>query len=70
MIRTCVFALALTLAVVGSRPTVADETSEKQAAELKWAKGVASDFFDAAFNGNLEAAESLIDSSLKELHAK
>ena len=46
------------------------DPNEKKAAELKWAKGVATDFLDAAFKGDLEQAESLIDASLKEAFAK
>ena len=53
-----------------STAACATEASEKKAAELKWAKGVASDFLDAAFKGNLEQAESLIDSSLKKTFGK
>jgi hypothetical protein len=46
------------------------DASDKKAEELQWAKGVATDFLDAAFNGDLEQAESLIDSSLKKVFAE
>jgi hypothetical protein len=49
------------------QPACAEEKDEKKAAELKWAKQVADDFFDAAFKGcNLAQAETLLDSSLKK----
>jgi hypothetical protein len=51
------------------QPAGAIEESKKEA-ELKWAKGVAADFLEAAFNGKLEQAESLIDSSLKTAFAR
>jgi hypothetical protein len=59
------------LLMASLQPTVraADDT-ERKAAELKWAKGVASDFFDAAFKGNVEQAESLLDPTLKKTFAK
>jgi len=70
MIR--LYALALWLLLLGwfSQLACAADVSKKKAAELKWAKGVATDFIDAAFNSNLEQAESLIDSSLKKALAK
>jgi hypothetical protein len=43
-----------------------DKQKDKKSAELKWARGVASDFFEAAFKANLVMAENLIDSSLKK----
>jgi len=51
-------------------PAFATDESVKKAAERKWAKGVATDFLDAAFNGKLEQAESLMDLSLKKSFAK
>ncbi len=55
--------LLLTPPASGTEPT-------KKEAELKWAKGVATDFFEAAFKGKLEQAECLIDSSMKNAFAK
>jgi hypothetical protein len=42
----------------------------KKAEDLKWAKGVASDFLTAAFEGDTKSAAALIDVSLKEAYAK
>jgi hypothetical protein len=70
MIRFFSLAPWLLLMVWFSQLACAADVSEKKAAELKWAKGVATDFFDAAFNSKLEQAESLIDSSLKRAFAK
>jgi hypothetical protein len=46
------------------------EAETKKAAELKWAKGVMSDFLDAAFGGRLAHAEALLDVTLKKTMAK
>jgi hypothetical protein len=52
------------------QPACAADVNRKKAAELRWAKGVARDFLEAAFTGQLEQAESLIDTSLKKSFAK
>jgi|GEM_PF-7001086 len=70
MIRLYALALGLLLSSWASQLTCADDMSDKKSAELKWAKGVATDFLNAAFNGKIEQAESLIDSSLKMAFAK
>jgi hypothetical protein len=70
MIRLYVLVPGLLLLGWFSPLVCAADVSEKKAAELKWAEGVATDFFDAAFNSKLEQAESLIDSSLKKVFAK
>src|SRR5262250_3420457 len=70
MIRLYALPAGLLLLSLLIQPARAADVSEKKAAELKWAKGVAVDFLDAAFNGHLEQAESLIDSSLKASFAR
>jgi hypothetical protein len=70
MIRSYVLASGLLLLGWFSPPDCVADVGEKKAAELKWAKGVATDFFDSAFNGKLEQAECLIDSSLQKAFAK
>jgi hypothetical protein len=70
MIRLYALAPVLLLSGFLMQPARAAEGGEKKAAELKWAKGVATDFLDAAFHSNIEQAESLIDSSLKKTLAK
>lgn len=57
------------ISLLVSTGDVSDQDAKKTA-ELKWAKGVASDFLAAAFDGQLEQAEALIDSSLKKSFAK
>jgi hypothetical protein len=69
MNRSYVLASGLLLGLLG-QPACAADAGEKKTAELKWAKGVAVDFFDAAFSGQFEQAESMIDSSLKASFAK
>ncbi len=51
-------------------PGLAADEGDRRVAELKWAKGVATDFLDSAFNGNLVQAEGLLDSSLKRSFAR
>jgi len=70
MIRLYALAPGLLLLAWFSQFACAADVSEKKASELKWAKGVATDFLDAAFNSKLEQAESLIDSSLKKAFAR
>ena len=70
MIRLYSLAPVFLLLGLFIQPACAAEKDDKKAAELEWAKGVAKDFFEAAFNGHLEQAESLIDSSLKQAFAK
>lgn len=64
------YALALLLMGWFSQLVCAADGTEKKAAELKWAKGVATDFLTSTFNSNLEQAETLLDSSLKKVFAK
>lgn len=61
------FALLLVMLI---SPAYSADERDKKSEELKWAKGVAMDFFDSAFSGHIEQAESLIDSSLKAILAK
>lgn len=68
MLRPLVFPCVFVLIVF--QPTARAAENEKKAAELKWAKGVAHDFLEAAFKGNTEMAESLLDSTLKKTLAK
>ncbi len=70
MIRLYALAAGLLLLTWFIPPADGADANEKKAAELKWAKGVATDFFDVAFTGKLEQAESLIDSSLQMAFAK
>lgn len=51
-------------------PACAEEVDGKKEAELMWARGVAEDFLDAAFTGNAEQSQALLDSSLKSAFAK
>lgn len=70
MVRFRYLALSVLLLGFLSRPTSGEDVKEKKAEELSWAKGLATDFLDAAFNFDLEAAENLMDSSLKTAFAK
>ena len=70
MIRLHALPSALLVVSIFLQPACAADVGKKKTAELKWAKGVAKDFLKAAFKGQLEQAESLIDSSLKKSFAK
>ena len=47
-----------------------DKSAARKVAELKWAKGVATDFLEATFDWRIEQAEALIDASLKKSFQK
>src|ERR1700676_2089296 len=68
MNRYCAFVSVFLLWGISLQPANAADESKKDA-DLRWAKGVAKDFLEAAFNGNIEQAENLIDSSLKKSFA-
>ena len=47
-----------------------DKSAARKVAELKWAKGVATDFLEATFDWRIEQADALIDASLKKSFQK
>jgi hypothetical protein len=55
---------------VAGEPGAAKDTPPSRAEELKWAKGVAEDFLNLAFAGDLKHAQALIDTSLKNAYAQ
>lgn len=68
MFRPCFPSVILALLALSLPTTWAAEESKKDA-ELRWAKGVAEDFLNAAFWGELEQAESLLDATFKKAFA-
>lgn len=47
-----------------------EKSAARKVAELKWAKGVATDFLEATFDWRIEQAEALIDAGLKKSFQK
>jgi hypothetical protein len=67
-VRSLVAGILLASLSMESAALAGDE--DRKADDLKWARGVAADFLDAAFQGHLEQAEALVDPSLGQAFAR
>ncbi len=62
------FVVACLVFAASAMPAFADEKSDKKAEELKWAKGIVTDFLTAIDRGETRQAAAFLSADLKKSH--